>query len=221
MRGLVFCLLLSLCLHGGWLWLSMTSASTAIAPSERVAIANMPGLRISEPKQTSAVIPTTPAKPQVAISHKPAQKMPLAALSQTLSKSMPELEVKQLETSGDGDAATVEQVSNSTSTHAELPTVPTVVTSHAPRFRVPPSPPQYPPFARRQQQTGEVVLAVYLDANGRQERRQIMKSSGYQLLDQAAERAVSAWQFLPEIQAGSAVPSRVEIPIRFSLSNQS
>lgn len=200
MRVLAFCLGLSLCLHGGWLLLSKASRPKPTA--EALSLSNMPTLRISE--QANVPPPTAITKPisQRSISVEPTvkeRKEPsVVAQIQPEQQQVASEEIRQA---------------------VNPPAVPARVTSQAPRFRTPPLPPSYPVFAQRQQQTGEVLLAVYLDANGDQEHRQIMKSSGYQLLDQAAEKAVSSWQFLPEIHAGLAVPSRIEIPIQFALSN--
>ncbi|MDP1539604.1 MAG: energy transducer TonB [Moraxellaceae bacterium] len=199
MRVLVFCLGLSLCLHGGWLMLSKASASVPAVAA--ISLTDMPKLRISEHVKTKPLTAVAPAKKSQRVHNTPVVEAETVVASALITESVPAGPV---------------QSSSSEKTAADLR-----IESQAPRFRALPTPPQYPQFARRQQQTGVVVLAVYLDAKGQQERRQIMKSSGYQLLDQAAEKAVSRWQFLPEIHAGSAVPSRIEIPIQFALSNPS
>lgn len=201
MRVLVFCLGLSMFLHGGWLLLS--KASTSVSAAQVLSLSKVPTLRVSEQ------VKAQPNRPR-GVRTEPSVKALPEASAATLSSSF-ESAPNQPE------QPVVEPVAVAES--EVLSEQLTRVTSQAPRFRTPPTPPSYPVFARRQQQTGEVVLAVYLDANGEQERRQIMKSSGYQLLDQAAEKAVSRWQFLPEIHAGLAVPSRIEIPIQFALSN--
>jgi len=214
MRVLVFCLGLSLCLHGGWLMLSKASASMPAVAA--ISLTDMPKLRISERVKAQSTVAKAAPKTQQPVSPAAVVKPSTAAVASVVNAQPEPMQESPLAAE---KIAVTEEVQATQPAHMSAAAV--RIESQAPRFRAPPTPPQYPQFARRQQQTGVVVLAVYLDAKGQQERRQIMKSSGYQLLDQAAEKAVSRWQFLPEIHAGLAVPSRIEIPIQFALSNPS
>lgn len=92
------------------------------------------------------------------------------------------------------------------------------IISKEPRFASAPSAPVYPAHARRRQQQGTVWVDVHLDARGQQLGLQVLRSSGVKSLDQAALAAVKKWQFLPELQSGVAVPSRVHIPIEFAIA---
>jgi protein TonB len=92
------------------------------------------------------------------------------------------------------------------------------VFSAKPSFRDPPRQPNYPAQARRRNQQGEVLVEVRLDALGRQRSLNVLRSSGVDSLDRAALEAVAQWRFRPETSAGQAVPSRVQIPIRFALT---
>lgn len=92
------------------------------------------------------------------------------------------------------------------------------VFSAKPSFRYPPRPPNYPAQARRRNQQGEVLVEVRLDALGRQRSLNVLRSSGVDSLDRAALEAVAQWRFRPETSGGQAVPSRVQIPIRFALT---
>uniref|UniRef100_UPI0030EEAA08 energy transducer TonB n=1 Tax=Pseudomonas guineae TaxID=425504 RepID=UPI0030EEAA08 len=92
------------------------------------------------------------------------------------------------------------------------------VFSAKPSFRDPPRQPNYPAQARRRNQQGEVLVEVRLDAFGRQRSLNVLRSSGVDSLDRAALEAVAQWRFRPETSAGQAVPSRVQIPIRFALT---
>ena len=89
--------------------------------------------------------------------------------------------------------------------------------SSAPRYRHAPAP-SYPPAARREHQEGVVLLNVDVGANGRPIHVAVKKSSGVESLDRAAVAAVRRWTFEPAQSSGVRVASRVEVPIRFSLS---
>jgi len=78
-------------------------------------------------------------------------------------------------------------------------------------------PPLYPEFAKQMRQEGLVILAVTVDTNGIPIKVEINKSSGYQLLDQAALKTISHWKFLPGRIGDLPVESKVTIPIRFRL----
>ncbi len=79
--------------------------------------------------------------------------------------------------------------------------------------------PKYPPVAERRNQQGTVVLNVTVSASGRAIKIAIKKSSGFELLDQAAITAVREWEFTPARIGTQAVESEIEVPWRFTLSN--
>jgi periplasmic protein TonB len=89
--------------------------------------------------------------------------------------------------------------------------------SAVPRYRRAPAP-EYPLSARRLRQEGVVLLAVDVSAGGRPTRVAVKRTSGVPSLDRAAVRAVRHWSFEPARTAGVPVDSRVEIPIRFRLT---
>jgi protein TonB len=72
--------------------------------------------------------------------------------------------------------------------------------------------PVYPYIARQRREEGTVLLLVTLDAAGNPTNVSIAQSSGYSILDKAAQEQVSAsWRFKP----GQA--STVEVPVEFHL----
>ena len=85
------------------------------------------------------------------------------------------------------------------------------------RYRSNPKP-DYPEEARRLHQEGVVLLSVEVSAEGRAAEVSLKRSSGSELLDQAAIRAVKRWTFEPARVASLPVASRVDVPIRFSLA---
>jgi protein TonB len=79
--------------------------------------------------------------------------------------------------------------------------------------------PIYPIEARRRKQEGLVILAVRVNYDGFPNEVQIVQSSGFQLLDEAAAKAVEQWQFSPARLGNLAVASQIEVPIRFKLTD--
>lgn len=79
-------------------------------------------------------------------------------------------------------------------------------------------PPSYPWQARRMGVEGRVVLHVEILPNGNTGRIDIRQSSGHELLDQAAIRAVGAWRFDPARVAGEPITAWADVPISFRLT---
>ena len=81
------------------------------------------------------------------------------------------------------------------------------------------SAPTYPDLARKKGWTGSVLLRAQISAQGTVESLTILKSSGYEILDQSATRAVRQWRFYPQEVGGAPTSSTVEIPVKFSLKH--
>lgn len=92
-----------------------------------------------------------------------------------------------------------------------------VVFEGKPRYRLPPTPPVYPPRAIELNQQGEALVRVRLDPDGSAAEILLWRGSGFALLDRAALAAVRGWQFLPAMRDGRPVAAWVEIPVRFHL----
>jgi protein TonB len=60
-------------------------------------------------------------------------------------------------------------------------------------------------------------LRVQVTAAGEPASVNILNSSGFFRLDQAARRAVMDWKFHPGRAAGLPVPSEVDVPVHFKL----
>jgi periplasmic protein TonB len=79
--------------------------------------------------------------------------------------------------------------------------------------------PEYPLAARRRGQQGTVRLKITVSPGGRATEVSLQQSSGFDLLDQAALRAVTTWEFEPARVGAIRVASRIEVPVRFKLTN--
>lgn len=80
-------------------------------------------------------------------------------------------------------------------------------------------PPIYPQAARWSGEEGIVRLKVRVDRQGRASTVQLLLSSGFTSLDQAAEEAVRHWQFIPGSRDGHPAAMWIEVPIRFHLQD--
>ncbi len=79
--------------------------------------------------------------------------------------------------------------------------------------------PVYPEKARLRGWEGLVILAVNVDAGGNVTQVQIENSSGHEILDQAAVKAVQNWRFKPAGVGSVTFSSTVRIPVRFKLTD--
>ena len=77
--------------------------------------------------------------------------------------------------------------------------------------------PPYPPKARRMGYEGIVMLKVLINESGRVNNLEVLKSSGYDILDRAALSTVKEWRFEPGTEGGIKKKMWVKIPIRFQL----
>lgn len=77
--------------------------------------------------------------------------------------------------------------------------------------------PSYPALSRRLNEEGRVLLRVHVSGEGRAERVELARSSGFERLDRAALEAVARWRFVPARQGGNAVAASVLVPVAFVL----
>ncbi len=81
--------------------------------------------------------------------------------------------------------------------------------------------PSYPLLARRMGLQGKVVLNVEVLANGSCGQINVAQSSGHAALDNNALSAVSTWHFVPATKDGKAINKWHQVPIIFSLKDNS
>ncbi len=77
--------------------------------------------------------------------------------------------------------------------------------------------PAYPPLSRRMGEEGKVVLRVSVNPQGTADSVEIKTSSGSPRLDEAAQKTVRNWKFIPAKRGDAAVQSWVLVPIIFKL----
>lgn len=76
-------------------------------------------------------------------------------------------------------------------------------------------PPEYPRRAQRLRWHGSTLLLVDVNASGNPAKITIRTSSGYEILDNAAIKAVEQWHFHPQKRNGVAEAGQLLVPIRF------
>ena len=77
--------------------------------------------------------------------------------------------------------------------------------------------PDYPPISRRMGEEGKLVLRVELDESGRVDNAEVINSSGYSRLDEAAMTAVKSWQCKPPLRDGEPARAIALQPFNFVL----
>lgn len=80
---------------------------------------------------------------------------------------------------------------------------------------------RYPRWALRQGWQGEFSIAIEILTDGTVGRYKVMKSTGYEILDEAATDAVKTWKFQPAMKNGKAVLTCIQIPVRFQIDPRS
>lgn len=78
--------------------------------------------------------------------------------------------------------------------------------------------PVYPKLSRQRKEHGVVLLRVHVLASGTADQLEVLESSGFDRLDEAALRAVKRWQFVPAKRGDELVSAWVRVPVRFNLN---
>lgn len=179
----------------------------------------------AKPKQAKPVLKKEPAPKKVAPKI-PEEKAPKKTVKKTERKSTDNTEqhnpvAASTSATAAHSSATTQSASgapNTASHAAPASTAQASGSSSEPRFRIPPSAPEYPKASRMRRQEGTVLLEVKLGTQGEQLQVVLLKSSGFPLLDRSALKAVKGWQFLPQEINGKGVSHVVRIPVRFELT---
>jgi protein TonB len=78
--------------------------------------------------------------------------------------------------------------------------------------------PSYPPAAQLRRLQGRVILKIHVLASGQPDNVTVSQSSGYDILDEAAVKAVTGWVFDPAKRGTKPIDGWVNVPINFKLS---
>jgi protein TonB len=130
----------------------------------------------------------------------------------TPSPSAPAVQAHTASTSNDAVPATA--TTASTSRAQAMPAL-TLPSSEAQGLNNPQ--PVYPKLSRRLNEQGQVVIRVYVGADGSAQQGEIKTSSGYDRLDQEALRTVLRWRFVPGQRLGTPEAMWFNVPVNFVL----
>jgi TonB family C-terminal domain len=172
-----------------------------VSPKPKRVVKKTPPSRQSKKEQKNTLSPSSHRAP-VPQPHVESQEMPVFPSSDQSGKTGQTTEIKGQTSQPDNSGESG---------------VPRLVSA---RYDGAPTPATYPIAARRLGQEGLVVVEVWLDKDGKQDKRQVKRSSGFALLDKAALETVAKNRFLPFSEGGSPKPSRLLVPIAFKLQGQ-
>lgn len=79
-------------------------------------------------------------------------------------------------------------------------------------------PPVYPEIAMERGWEGKVLMKVHVLPDGHPDTVSVIKSSGQQVLDDAAVKTVHKWSFVPAKRGDTPIAGWVTVPITFKLS---
>lgn len=75
--------------------------------------------------------------------------------------------------------------------------------------------PSYPMMSKRFGERGTVLIRAWVESDGSVSKADVLKSSGFERLDQAALTSVRTWRFEPGLQEGVPTGMPVHIPFSF------
>lgn len=210
MNRLAVSALLAVAVHAMLAFIAMDISRHDKIPDRSHKVQMSLGYRLAQkaqvlPKAAPPVREIKSVQQMVATAQKPTTALAVLQGEATLEKdeehgAQPVLENEDTTSSND---ATVEEIG-------------TEISEARPLYRSNPKP-AYPLQARRRGYQGTVVLEVFVDEQGKAGELRVIDSSGYNMLDDEAVRAVAGWRFEPGLIGGKPASMWVRIPVRFQL----
>ena len=160
-----------------------------------------------------------------------AMEMVLAPVSHTPAKAQQQPSVTQI-AAPQSVATKAEQTTHSNAPAAQRADATPAATpaqsgqaKSAPAFSLPSSEahglnnpkPAYPKQSRRLNEQGQVLIRVFVAADGSPQQGEIKTSSGFDRLDQEALRTVMRWRFVPGQRFGTPEGMWFNVPVHFVL----
>lgn len=160
-----------------------------------------------------------------------AMEMVLAPVSptppkgQTQAPATPTAATKSAATQAAPALPSATPATHSAETTSTASPAPTGKSQGAPAFSLPSSEaqglnnpkPAYPRMSRRLNEQGQVVIRVFVAADGSPQQGEIKTSSGFDRLDQEALRTVMRWRFVPGQRFGTPEAMWFNVPVLFVL----
>ena len=79
--------------------------------------------------------------------------------------------------------------------------------------------PTYPLIARKKGWEGRVIIQAEIDREGNVSEIKVIESSGFKVLDNASLETLKKWKFTPAKIGNKVVDDRVNIPVKFIITN--
>lgn len=212
----VVVVLLVVALHAGFIWALqsglMRNTTELLVPAEVLAQFVDPPAPRAEPAAPAPPTPVARKSAVAKITPRP-QKQPLAIADTTPSPSAPTSVVTlpgpavpapmaaAPDMPAGPPAAAVVQLPSSNADYLQNPK------------------PPYPPLSARLGETGKVVYKVWIGPDGKALRAELVASSGFARLDNAAYETVMRWRYVPGARNGIAQTMPVNVPINWELRN--
>ena len=191
-------------------WISLNSGSKSNEVEIKNAHDERPSPAVGKIAVKQADIEKTAGKPEAA-------QIYAAATKESINNITP----AKYDTSGTGTKEQPDNItgdSGANNTADKTSNLNTVIATPLYRENTPPA---YPALAKSYGYEGTVVIFAEILPDGRVGKTKIRKSSGYDILDQAALDGVKPWKFEPAKKSGNPFAAWVELPIKFILHNNS
>lgn len=122
----------------------------------------------------------------------------------------------EISIASDAPTNAISQVQKQVATAAPPPPV-TPITAPRTEGRAHECESQYPPLSRRLSEQGIVTMKFSVMTDGTVAGPRVVKSSGFQRLDEAAIQCVGRWRYHPATQGGKPIAVSLEANVRYQL----
>lgn len=177
-----------------------------------------PQQQVAKPAEAPKAAPAPQAVPPIAAESLVADSAPAAPATMAMAKTDEKAELPAA-TVGHGSesmavaAAGGTQSGSGSATHGAAETQPSFQANYLNNPK-----PSYPSRSMALGEEGRVMLRVAVNEHGHPVRVEIVRSSGFPRLDEAARRTVErGWRFAPARRGEQAVAGVVQVPISFAL----
>ncbi len=177
-------------------------------PSSQALPSSIPS---AMPAQPAALPQAVPLAPPAAQSLAPVA--PIAAVVEAQSVPTAPQTATTIPSSATTVATAISFANNPSSTPVTQEVTTELPISNAAYLNNPP--PQYPSQSRRLGERGTVKWRVLIGTDGRASDPELVQSSGFSRLDDAAKQAVLAWRYVPGKRGGVVHAMRYVVPLSF------
>jgi len=147
------------------------------------------------------------------------QPAPQAPTAASAAQARPDLSTAGMATDNPSALAAPAALTGVTGVTSALPAGPALQLPSSNADYLQNAPPPYPALSRRMNEQGKTVVKVLIGADGMPQKVELLRSSGFERLDQAALATVMRWRYVPGKRSGSAEAMWFDVPIDWELRN--